>query len=425
VLVRLALLCGLVAVLAAPGVASASPSIRYGVQDDAWIADGDGTLTQRLDRLKSIGVQIVRYNLRWDQVAAHKPKSPTSMTDPSYDWGPSDLCLKGLKAHGIAALVTIYGTPGWANGGHGPSWAPRSGAMTAAFAHAAGKRYPWVKRWAIWNEPNQRRWLRPTSPAVYTVRLLNPAYAAIHAVVRGAQVAGGVTAPRGNAGGVSPIDWIQGMKRAGARLDAYAHNPYPLSPHTETPWSGGCESCRTLTMATLPKLIDDVTKAFGPKRIWLTEYGYQTNPPDPYIGVSDALQAEYMSGAALRAYLAPRVDVLIHFLVRDEPSLAGWQSGLLNVKGVAKPSYRAFSLPLAQKSRSGSQTVLWGQVRPGHGSRSYRLQKLVSGRWAWYGGTARTSSGGFFTRTVLGGAHDRFRLWAPSLRVFGPPLQLR
>ena len=55
---RLALLCGLVAALAASGVATASPSIRYGIQDDAWIADGSGTLTQRLDRLQALGVQI-------------------------------------------------------------------------------------------------------------------------------------------------------------------------------------------------------------------------------------------------------------------------------------------------------------------------------------------------------------------------------
>jgi hypothetical protein len=422
---RLALLCGLVAALAASAVATASPSIRYGIQDDAWIADGSGTLGQRLDRLHSLGVQIVRYNLRWDRVAAKKPKSPTSMADPAYDWTASDLFLKGLKARGIAALVTIYGTPAWANGGHAPSWAPTSSAAMAAFAHAAAKRYPWVSRWAIWNEPNQQRWLRPASPAVYTVRLLNPAYAAIHGVRRNAQVAGGVTAPRGNAGGVSPVDWIHGMARAGAHLDAYAHNPYPLSPHTETPWSGGCADCRTITMATLPKLLTDVAKAFGPKRIWLTEYAYQTNPPDPYIGVSENLQAEYMSGAALRAYLAPRVDVLIHFLVRDEPQLAGWQSGLLSVAGRAKPSYWAFSLPLAQEARHGSQTLLWGQVRPGKGRRAYRLQKQVNGRWLWYGGTARTSSAGFFRRNVLGHAHDRFRVWAPSVQAFSPPLDLR
>src|ERR687888_1811859 len=123
---RLALLCGLLALLVAPAVASASPSIRYGIQDDAWIADGPGTLAQRLDRLDRLGVQIVRYNLRWDRVAAKRPKSPTSMKDPAYDWTQSDIFLKGLKARGIAALVTIYGTPRWANHGRSPSWAPTS-----------------------------------------------------------------------------------------------------------------------------------------------------------------------------------------------------------------------------------------------------------------------------------------------------------
>ena len=49
-----------------------------------------------------------------------------------------------------------------------------------------------------------------------------------------ARVAGGVTAPRGNTGGVSPVQWIRGMGAAKARLDAYAHHPYPLRPRVES-----------------------------------------------------------------------------------------------------------------------------------------------------------------------------------------------
>jgi hypothetical protein len=423
--VRVALVLSALVALAAPGLASGSPAIRYGVQDDAWLADGPGTLAERLDRLDAIGVQIVRYNLRWDKIAARKPSSPTSPADRAYTWTQSDTILRALKARGIAALLTVYGTPRWANRGRGPNWAPTKASSIAAFARAAAKRYPWVQRWAIWNEPNQKRWLRPTSAAVYTTRLLNPAYVAIHAVNRRALVGGGVTAPRGNAGGVSPVDWIQGMDRAGARLDAYAHNPYPLSPHTETPWAGGCVGCHTITMATLPKLLRAVESAFGAKRIWLTEYGYQTNPPDRLIGVSQSRQAEYLASAALRSYLAPRVDVLIHFLVRDEPQLGGWQSGLLSISGVAKPSYWGFALPLAQQARKGSEVVLWGQVRPGKGRRTYRLQKQVNGKWLWYGPTVRTSSRGFFQRTVTGRTGQRFRVWAPALQTFSPPLLLR
>ena len=123
-------------------------------------------------------------------------------------------------------------------------------------------RYPWVNHWLIWNEPNQRRWLRPTSPRTYVATLLNPAFTAIHRVHPSAKVGGGVTAPRGSTGGVSPVDWIRGMDAAGARLDAYAHNPYPLN-RFETPWTGACEHCETITMASLERLLREVSRAFG------------------------------------------------------------------------------------------------------------------------------------------------------------------
>ena len=84
-------------------------------------------------------------------------------------------------APGSTPIVTLYGTPEWANGGKGPNVAPIRGADFAAFAGAAAERYPFVHRWTIWNEPNQRRWLSTASPAQYVTRLLNPAYAAIHA----------------------------------------------------------------------------------------------------------------------------------------------------------------------------------------------------------------------------------------------------
>ena len=123
-------------------------------------------------------------------------------------------------------------------------------------------RYPWVRDWTIWNEPNQRRWLSPVSPRTYVVRLLNPAYAALKAANRSNRVAGGVTAPRGNAGGLSPVAFIRGMRAARARLDAYAHHPYPTRPRFETPTSGGCGHCSTITMATLDRLIREVRRAF-------------------------------------------------------------------------------------------------------------------------------------------------------------------
>ncbi len=267
-LLLVALAFAAVAAFGSARPAHASASIQYGIQDDAWLVYGPGTLEERLDRLDDLGVDLVRYTLVWSSVEPTKGAA---------NWGQSDDVLRGLRDHGIGAVVTLYGTPRWANGGRAGNWAPKSTSTFASFAHRAAKRYGFVRRWLIWNEPNQRRWLRPTSPAVYTRTLLNPAYAAIHSVNHNALVGGGVTAPRAAVGGISPVAWIRGMGAAHARLDAYAHNPYALSPD-ETPFGGGCDHCETITISTLDRLLREVNRSFGAKRIWLTEFGYQTNP---------------------------------------------------------------------------------------------------------------------------------------------------
>ena len=267
---RLLLLAAMVAAfLACSAPAEASPYVRYGLQDDAWLVYGPGTLDERIAELDRIGVDLVRFTINWNQVEKVRGKR---------SWGSADAVLEGLSKHGIAPVVTLYGAPRWANGGRAPNWAPRSGASFAAFAAAAANRYSWVKLWLVWNEPNQRRWLRPTTPQTYVTKLLNPAYTAIHNATPDAKVGGGITAPRASTGGVSPVTWIRGMGAAGGQLDAYAHNPYPLDPF-ETPSIGGCGHCETITMSTIERLQREVSRAFGPlKRIWLTEYGYQTSP---------------------------------------------------------------------------------------------------------------------------------------------------
>ncbi|HEY6961478.1 MAG TPA: hypothetical protein VI408_06260 [Gaiellaceae bacterium] len=405
---RLAVVAVLVAALLPPATAAASHSVRYGVQDDAWLQYGPGTLDARAAQLQSYGVDVVRVTVDW---RATEPRSGV------FDWSRPDALLAALHTRGIAPLVTLYGSPRWANGGRSENWAPTRGATFAAFARAIARRYPYVHMWAIWNEPNQVRWLRPTSPATYVAKLLNPAYAAIHSVSRSSQVAGGVTAPRGSNGGVSPVDWIAGMAKARARLDAYAHNPYPLS-RGETPTAGGCGHCSTITMATLPRLLTDVRRAFGTHtRIWLTEYGYQTNPPDKLLGVSYAKQATYLSEAALRAYDAPRVDVLIHYLVKDEPDAGRWQSGVFTTADRAKPALQAFRFPLAQLSRHGSRTVLWGQVRPG-GTNTYRLLRQSGSKWVRVGVDVHTNGRGYFTRAVNAQRGARYRIWIPAQHTY-------
>jgi hypothetical protein len=368
----------------------------------------------------------MRVTLRWDQAARKRPKRATNPNDKAYDWGGSDAILQGLRRHHIAVLLTIYGTPRWANGRRGPNVAPTSKWALPSFSVAAAKRYPWVRMWEIWNEPNLRTFLRPNSPRVYVTRLLNPTVAALHRVRRGMKVAGGATSPRRTPSGMAPIPFMRGMRAAHARFDVYSHHPYPVS-RLESPSQANCRYCTgILTMARLPDLLSEVKRDFGAsKRVWLTEYGYQTNPPDRYLGVSRSLQATYLAQASYLALKAPRVDLLIHFLVKDERVSGRWQSGLFTVGGAQKPSFWSFAIPLLQLSRSGSRTVLWGQVRGGQGRQRYVLQRRAGSRWRSVGGSRLTSSRGYFQRVVSAGRRARFRVLDASDRTASLSLTVR
>lgn len=404
--------------------ATAAPSVQYGLQDDAWLLYGPGTLESRLSELTRLRVDVVRFTIRWDQVARRRAANARDHRDPAYNWTSADPVLQGLRRRGITAVVTLFGTPSWVNGRQSPNHAPSSASSFANFSYAAATRYSWVRHWTVWSEPNQPTWLRPTSARTYVAKLLNPAYAQIRAATPAALVGGGVTAARGGSGGVAPVPWIRAMGNAGAKLDAYAHHPYPSRPQTETPWGPPCDHCSTLTMADLQRLQAEVRRAFGPKRIWLTEYGYQTNPPDTFLGVPFTTQAHYVASAMRRAYLAPLVDMLVFFLVRDDTASGGWQSGFFTSDGVEKPSHAAFRQPLTQAARNGARVTVWGQIRHGDGRRQFRLRQFVSGRWAWVGGTRQTDERGFFTATVPVGRGVLLQAWGPDGPGFGVALRV-
>ena len=89
--------------------AQASPGARFGIQDDAWLLYGPGSLDQRITTLQGLGVGVVRVTLRWDIVAPTKPAKPRDYT--AYDWGAYGEVLDALHTHGLTPLVTLYGSP--------------------------------------------------------------------------------------------------------------------------------------------------------------------------------------------------------------------------------------------------------------------------------------------------------------------------
>jgi hypothetical protein len=372
----------LVAVLAAAALASstepagASRYLKIGIYDEAQTLYGP--VDKTYPALKSLHVQVIRLNLYWGGrfgVARSRPSISADPADPAYDWDLYDRTVDYAQQYGMTVLFSIYGTPTWANGGKGPNVAPTNAADLKNFAYAAARRYsgtyegsdgrllPAVRMWLAWNEPNNPIFLAPQYKRVQGrwviqsardyARICNAVYDGVHrTLIASEKVACGVTGPRGNNGptgerpSVSPLAFLRAMKKAGARrFDAYAHHPYygsPAETPTTKPLASNGASSTAITLANISLLITELTRLYGNKRVWLTEYGYQTRPPDPIYGVSYALQAKYLTQAFAIARKNPRVDVMLWFLLRDEPTLAGWQSGLYTVDWRKKPAFLAF-----------------------------------------------------------------------------------
>jgi hypothetical protein len=198
------------------------------------------------------------------------------------------------------------------------------------------------------------RWV-PQSPVDYA-KICNAIYRGVSVTTLGAsKVACGVTSPRGNnepssvRPALAPVAFLRGMKKAGAlRFDAYAHHPYygkPVeTPATPPPPGKHGNEPTAVTLGNLSVLVKELTRLYGNKRIWITEYGYQTNPPDRIFGVTLANQARYLTQAYAMAKKHPRIDMFLWFLLKDERRLTseGWQSGLLTAGNARKPAFTAF-----------------------------------------------------------------------------------
>jgi hypothetical protein len=348
--------------------AQAKQHMLVGLQDDAMVLFGNPTFTFRT--LKQLRVQIVRINLNWDKVAKRRPAHPQDPADPAYDWGVYDRAIRYAGQNGMQVLLTILFVPSWANGGKPHNVPPTNYTDLRNFSYAAATRYsghyipntdifdevylPAVKYWLAWNEPSNPNWLqqvsggRFVSPRSYA-RICTAIWQGVHFTnFDGEKVACGATGPRGNnqartsRPSMSPIAFMRATKKAGLKnLDAYAHHPYYGKP-SETPATkpGGT----AIELGNLNTLIAEVNKLWGKKRIWITEYGWQTRPPDRLFGVSFARQAAYVRQSYAMARANPRVDMMVWFILRDDTNLGiGWQSGFLTAAGKRKPAFNVFA----------------------------------------------------------------------------------
>ncbi|HEY6759028.1 MAG TPA: hypothetical protein VI318_06035 [Baekduia sp.] len=455
-----ALLAALLLVaVAAPAPASAAPQLKTGISDDGILLYSPERAPAAVAQWAAAGIDTVRIQVRWVAIAPAQlsPSAPLGFhpedpDDPMYNWSTTDRAIALVVANHMTPILEVTGSgPLWSS--HVPSLGnPRyqpDAANFGAFATAGARRYGRVAdQYIVWNEPNQPLWLQPqqecptpgkkcTPVAPHTYRaLVRAAYPAIHRADPGAQVIAGALAPRGadplqRNRPLHPLAFIRAFGcvddqykpiRTGrcrgfqpARIDGFAYHPHAIKASPETP-SPHTDDATIADLKKLETTLDAVQRARGFSTptgahvpLHLTEFGYQTNPPDPYDGIPPARASRWLQEAAYTAWRDPRVRTLVQYEWQDEPvksvgsgrkRYAGWQSGLLYANGKPKPALQGFQHPFVADVTTKAPLIrFWGQVRPGRVHTVALQRRSPSGTWVTIV-KLRTDAHGTFTKTL-------------------------
>jgi hypothetical protein len=264
-------------------------------------------------------------------------------------------------------------------------------------------KFPQINDVVIWNEPNLSGFWRPqfgppgqTAPEQYE-QLIATCYDYLHSLRSSVNVIGPATSLWGNDNpnafdniSHSPTTFIEDLGaayRASGRtaplFDTLGHHPYPGSSN-ERPWTVHSDPA-VISLGDLPRLLSTMQTAFGgtgqpiPQTglpIWYLETGYQTtipaskaafyfgvenwpgaipdivSPEPPDVSPPDTSpapdQATQLTDELRLTYCQPYIQADFNFMLEDEQSLGGWQSGLLWADGTRKGSYGAFKSAVAE-----------------------------------------------------------------------------
>lgn len=413
-----------------------------------------GVDTVRVTLLWSVVADGARHgkarDRRFRKLGADNPKAY-----PVRNWDRYDRLVRACKTLGLGLYFDVTGPgPSW---GHERAprsqrrnrrtWKPKPGQF-AAFVRAVGKRYsgtykdeddghpviPRVTAWALWNEPNQGGWLtpqwsggKPASPALYRKLFIAGRRALVETGHGKDTILIGETAPMGSSqrtarSPMRPAEFIRDLfcvTRSGAKANgpgcsafddagplqatAWAHHPYTKDV-APTVRDKNPDSITMANLNDLPTLLDQIAQRTGRVNagmpVVLTEFGFETNPPDRFSGVPIDKQAQWINDGDYLAYLNPRVIGQTQFLLYDAAPVtrhkpntkAYWftyQSGLFFADGRAKPSAIAYMLPFEAFDAGPGVANVWGQLRfrpdglPPSALDSVQLQFKPAGSAAW------------------------------------------
>jgi hypothetical protein len=446
--------------------------MRTVFQDDAvFLHRSPAQIRGAARQLRALGANILRVTAGWSVLAPapharHPPGPPFDPTDsrtyPQAGWRALDRAVRIAHAAGLSVEIDIaFWAPRWAvaRGGGNPRrerYRPDPRAF-GAFARAVARRYsghfrprgsrrplPAVHTYTPWNEPNKTTFLepqwtrdpttgdvRPASPHVYRP-MYRAAYRAIKAVdPRDRVLLGGIASlgsPTPGTGGVPPLAFVRALACVDDHLqplpvpacahyrplhaDGFATHPYSpgMPPDTSAPLPGDVPLADTARLTALLGALKRRGRIVGAVAVHDTEYGYQTDPPDPYQRYTPLQAAQFEGWAAYLAWRDPHTVTFAHFLMRDLPgdrmlgppgSPAFWssyQTGLKYAGGAPKPALAAFALPLwawRTHDPAGRRAVMvFGDVRPGHGAQTVQVQRRAGADRPWVPVAAAGSGAG-------------------------------
>jgi hypothetical protein len=357
--VFIVLACASTLALDASGAGAATPpSGFFGV--GGWSYP---TGTQAVS-LSGDGLRLVRGALSWGDVQQNS--SPSSR-----NWsGPDALANEAASDH-FNIIFDINGCAAWACGGTTLA-APTGAELTAfeSFVSAAVARYApgssfWKGKpsvptitWQVWNEVNGGYfWPNPT-PAAYASFFETTAQA-IRAVQPSAQVImSGLTGLPGasGSGGIALVPFLQGLLAQpgfAQATDAIVIHGYAPNPSASIALLD--ETRRTMLAA-----------GDGAAPIWITEMGWASAGPASSFTVTPAEQADYLEQSwSTMLACAPRWNLqhVLWFSLQDINASVfgtadywGFNTGLLDVNGAAKPAYADFLQFIGSQPVAGTST---------------------------------------------------------------------
>ena len=365
-LIPVTVACALAALIF-PLIASAEPRMLIGFQDDP-----EPPLARRpTGRLRS-RAEGERGNRPHDRLlVAHRRDRPANAPnpfDPAYRFDDLDEFVRNAGLHGMEVMLTIWGTPHWANGGKGQNYRPdrcdrpaelRAGARVALLrplqrlpvrrattrsgtsrTSGSSSRRSTTRRASRSRRRSTRGSTAPRTPGSRPATPA-PSSASARRLPRGRDH---LLGRQGTQETESPGKFAQLL----AAAEAAAQVRRLVAPPVLRPRRAGrrrrTSAGRTSTLAQLPRFEDTLQQLVRTGRvpIWITEYGYETKPGEPK-GVTLGAAGGVRCGRPQRSPRDdPNVQMFIWFILRDDPTSA-WQSGLVDRDGTKKPSFNAFA----------------------------------------------------------------------------------